>query len=886
MADSRIVQVNIEDHMKAAYIDYSMSVIVSRALPDVRDGLKPVHRRVLFGMNEMGMSYNKAHKKSARIVGDVLGKYHPHGDASVYDTLVRMAQEWSLRYPLIDGQGNFGSIEGDSAAAMRYTEARLRRLSDELLSDIDKDTVDFHLNYDDTLEEPTVLPAKFPNLLVNGAEGIAVGMATKMLPHNLREVIAGTIAMVDNPEITVAGLMEYIKAPDFPTGGTIYGTSGVKEGYETGRGRVVVRGKAEIQNHGNKEIIIITEMPYQINPAVLHLKIEELAVEKRIEGISEVRNETNKEGVRLVIELKRDAAANVVLNQLYKLTPLQSSYGINNVVLVKGRPMTLNLKEILEEFIKFRIEVIIRRTKFELKKAEDRAHILEGLLVALDDMDRIISQIRASKTPDEAQVALTSSTYNLKDNTAQTIGVFTEGGSLSKTYNLTDVQAKAILEMRLQRLTGLERDKIQNEYEELKKHINYLNSILASEELQRGIIKTELTEISDRFGDERRTEIIHADGDISMEDLIAAEEMVVTISHLGYIKRTAVSEFKAQNRGGRGSRGSKTRNEDFVEHMFIANSHDYLLFFTERGKCYWLRAYEIPEGTKTSSGRVMTNILSMPSDDKVRAYIKIKDLGDEEFLKSNYIIFCTKNGVIKKTSVDAFSRPRNGGIIAIEIRENDQLIEAKLTNGNNQILLANRNGRTIRFDESRVRAMGRATEGVAGIEIDEDGVDQVVGMICVEKEDPSVSVLIISENGYGKRSDVDEYRLVNRGGRGVRTMNVTDKTGKVVAIKSVSDIDDLMITTKDGITIRMSAADIRIMGRATQGVRVIRLDDGEEIADVALIRDATTQDEVETESIEIGITSENGAGNGVENNTENNTENEGNNEEGIENVEE
>lgn len=865
MADSKIVQVNIEDHMKAAYIDYSMSVIVSRALPDVRDGLKPVHRRVLFGMNEMGMSYNKAHKKSARIVGDVLGKYHPHGDASVYDTLVRMAQDWSLRYPLIDGQGNFGSIEGDSAAAMRYTEARLRRLSDELLSDIDKDTVDFHLNYDDSLEEPTVLPAKFPNLLVNGAEGIAVGMATKMLPHNLNEVIAGTIALVDNPELTVAGLMEYIKAPDFPTGGTIYGTAGVREGYETGRGRVVVRGKAEIQTHGNRDVIVVTEMPYQINPAVLHLKIEELAIDKRIEGISEVRNETNKEGVRLVIELKRDAVANVVLNQLYKLTPLQSSYGINNVVLVKGRPMTLNLKEILEEFIKFRIEVIIRRTKFELRKAEDRAHILEGLLVALDDLDRIISQIRASKTPDEAQTSLTSSTYKLNDNTAQIIGVFTEGGDLKKVYNLTDVQAKAILEMRLQRLTGLERDKIQHEYEELKKHINYLNSILVSEELQRGIIKTELTEISDRFGDARRTEIIHADGDISMEDLIAAEEMVVTISHLGYIKRTAVSEFKAQNRGGRGSRGSKTRNEDFVEHMFIANSHDYLLFFTERGKCYWLRAYEIPEGTKTSSGRVMTNILSMPSDDKVRAYIKIKDLGDEEFLKSNFIVFCTKNGVIKKTAVDAFSRPRNGGIIAIEIRENDQLIEAKLTNGNNQILIANRNGRTIRFDESRVRAMGRATEGVAGIEIDDDGADQVVGMICVEKDDPSVSVLVISENGYGKRSEVDEYRLVNRGGRGVTTMNVTDKTGKVVAIKSVSDIDDLIITTKDGITIRMSAADIRVMGRATQGVKVIRLDDGEEIADVALIRDATGQDEGEA-TVEIDITIDNNSnGNGIEN---------------------
>lgn len=850
MADSRIVQVNIEDHMKAAYIDYSMSVIVSRALPDVRDGLKPVHRRVLYGMNEMGMSYNKAHKKSARIVGDVLGKYHPHGDASVYDTLVRMAQDWSLRYPLIDGQGNFGSIEGDSAAAMRYTEARLRRLSDELLDDIDKDTVDFHLNYDDTIMEPGVLPAKFPNLLVNGAEGIAVGMATKMLPHNLTEVVNGTTALIDNPQLTVLELMEHIKAPDFPTSGIIYGTSGIREAYETGRGRVVVRGKAEIQNHGNKETIVITEMPYQVNPAVLHLKIEELAVDKKIEGISEVRNETNKEGVRLVIELKRDAAANIVLNQLYKLTPLQSSYGINNVVLVKGRPMTLNLKEILEEFIKFRIEVIIRRTKFELRKAEDRAHILEGLLVALDDLDRIIDTIRASKNPDEAQAALTSDSYNLSDNTAQVIGIYTEGGVLSKTYMLSDIQAKAILEMRLQRLTGLERDKIKNEYEEIKKHIDYLKSILASEQLQRDIIKAELIEIKDRFGDDRRTEVVHAEGDILMEDLIAAEEMVVTISHLGYIKRTAVSEFKAQNRGGRGSRGSKTRNEDFVEHMFVANSHDYLLFFTERGKCYWLRAYEIPEGTKTSSGRVIQNILSMPSEDKVRAYIKIKDLNDETFLKSHFIIFCTKNGLIKKTAVDAFSRPRNGGIIAIEIRENDQLIEAKLTNGDNEILIANRNGRTIRFDESRVRPMGRAAEGVAGIEIDEDGEDQVVGMICVEKGDPTASVLVISENGYGKRSDVEEYRLVNRGGRGVTTMSITEKTGKVVAIKRVSDTDDLMITTKDGITIRMAASDIRVMGRATQGVRVIRLEEGEEIADVALIREVANEEEANSTTTE------------------------------------
>ena len=838
-ANQRIVQVNIEDHMKSAYIDYSMSVIVSRALPDVRDGLKPVHRRVLYGMSELGVTYNKAHKKSARIVGEVLGKFHPHGDGSVYDALVRMAQEWSLRYPLVDGQGNFGSIEGDSAAAMRYTEVRMRRIADELLSDIDKETVDFGLNFDDTLEEPTVLPAKFPNLLVNGAEGIAVGMATKMLPHNLTEVINGTIALIDNGEMTVTDLMQFIKAPDFPTGGIIYGTSGIHEAYETGRGRVVLRGKADIVNHGGRDSIVVTEVPYQSNPAVLQLKIAELVDDKRIDGITEVRNETSKEGVRLVVEVRRDASASVVLNQLYKLTPLQSSFGINNVVLVRGRPMTLNLKEILEEFIKFRIEVIIRRTKFELRKAQERAHILEGLLVAIDDLDRIITLIRASKNPDEAQDALVSSSYKLSDATAELIGVFTEG-VLAKTYTLSDIQAKAILEMRLQRLTGLERDKVKNEYDEIRKQITYFQSVLASEEVQRGIIKTELTEIRDRYGDARRTDIVHAEGDISMEDLIASEEMVVTISHLGYMKRIAVSEFKAQGRGGRGSRGSKTRNEDFVEHMFVTNSHDYLMFFTEKGRCHWMRSYEIPEGTKTSAGRVIQNILSIPSDEKVRAYIKIKNLNDVDFLKNHFILFCTKDGVIKKSPLEAFSRPRSGGIIAIDIRENDQLIEAKLTNGSNQIMIANRNGRTIRFDESRVRPMGRGAAGVNGIDIDDDGQDQVVGMICVEKDDPSVSVLIISDNGYGKRSEVDEYRLVNRGGRGVATMNVTEKTGKVVAIKSISDADDLMITTKNGITIRMSAKDIRIMGRATQGVRVIRLDEGEEIGDVALIRDAAS----------------------------------------------
>ncbi|MDZ7881327.1 MAG: DNA gyrase subunit A [Saprospiraceae bacterium] len=872
MSESRVIQVSIEDHMKSAYIDYAMSVIVSRALPDVRDGLKPVHRRVLFGMNEMGMSYNKAHKKAARIVGDVLGKYHPHGDTSVYDALVRMAQDWSLRYPLIDGQGNFGSIEGDSAAAMRYTEARMRRLADEMLSDIDKNTVDFQFNYDDTLEEPTVLPAKFPNLLVNGAEGIAVGMATRMMPHNMREVIDGTVAMIDNPAITVAELMQFIKAPDFPTGGVIYGTSGIKEAYETGRGRVVVRGRADIKNHNGRESIIINEVPYQINPAVLVQKIEELAVEKKIEGISEVRNESNKEGIRLVIEVKRDGAANIILNQLYKMTPLQSSYGINNVVLVNGRPQLLNLQRLIEEFIKFRLEVIVRRTQFELKKAQDRAHILEGLYIALDDLDRIIELIRAAKTPDEAQQSLMATTFNLSDAVAQMV-LQTEGGTPSKTYNLSEVQAKAILEMRLQRLTGLERDKIKHEYDELRKHILHLNAILGDEVMRRDIIKTELKDIRDRYGDERKTEIELQDGDISIADMIEVEEVVVTISHLGYIKRIAVSEFKAQNRGGRGSRGTKTRNEDFVEHMFVANTHDYLLFFTEKGKCHWLRTYEISEGTKTSAGRVIQNILSIPADDKVRAYVKIKDLTDVEFAQSNFIIFATKQGLVKKTSVEHFTRPRNGGITAIAIREDDELLEAKLTNGNCQIMLANRNGRTIRFPESRVRPMLRSSTGVAGLELDEDGEDRVTNMISVEADDELTSVLVVSENGIGKRSSVEAYRLVNnRGGRGVSTMQVSEKTGKIVALKAVRDTDDLIITTKVGITIRMAASDIRVQGRATQGVRIIRLDEGEEIADVAVVRDFATEDAeiVDSENTENVVATLTGVENteGVESDTD------------------
>ena len=854
MSNDRIIKVNIEDHMKAAYIDYSMSVIVSRALPDVRDGLKPVHRRVLYGMSELGIAYNKAHKKSARIVGEVLGKYHPHGDSSVYDTLVRMAQDWSLRYPLIDGQGNFGSMDGDSPAAMRYTEVRFRRIADEILADYNKETVDFRLNFDDTLEEPTVLPTKVPNLLINGSSGIAVGMATNMMPHNLTEVVDGIVAAIDNPTITIPELMEFIKAPDFPTGGTIYGMEGVREAFMTGRGRVVVRGKTEIESKAGREQIIIREIPYQVNKAQLVMKIAELVNDKKIDGITDVRDESDREGIRVVIELRRDAIASVILNQLYKLTPLQNSYGVNNVALVNGRPMILNLKDLIEEFIKFRIEVVVRRTRFELRKAEERAHILEGLYVALDALDRIISIIRGSKTPDEAQAALTDEVFQLNDITATVVGVYEEG-NLKKTYVLSDIQAKAILEMRLQRLTGLERDKIKNDYDELKKLIAHLKELLASEQLQRDVIKGELSEIKERYGDARRTDFVVAEGEISAADLIEAEEVVITISKLGYIKRIAASEFRAQGRGGRGARGTKTRLEDFVEQMFVVNSHDYLLFFTEKGKCYWLRGYEIPEGSKNSAGRVIQNILAMPADDKVLAFVKIKDLNDENYINNNFIIFCTKNGVIKKTAVEAFSRPRNGGIIAIDIREDDQLIEAKLTDGKSEILLANRNGRTIRFAESRVRSMGRNSSGVNGIEIDDDGADQVIGMIAVNEDEKDYSVLIISEKGFGKRSEIDEYRMTNRGGKGVKTMNITEKTGKVVAIKMVKDVDDLMITTKAGITIRLSAADMRIQGRATMGVKVIRLDEGEEIAGVAVIREVPLPESElsDTESIDGAI---------------------------------
>ncbi len=826
--------------MKSAYIDYSMSVIVSRALPDVRDGLKPVHRRVLYGMSDLGLSYNKSHKKSARIVGEVLGKYHPHGDSSVYDTMVRMAQDWSLRYPLVDGQGNFGSMDGDSPAAMRYTEARLRRISDEMLADINKDTVDFALNFDDTLEEPTVLPARIPNLLVNGASGIAVGMATNMLPHNLSEVIDGVVATIDNPEITIDELMQYIKAPDFPTGGIIFDYQGIKDAFHTGRGRVVVRGKAEIiTDNRDRETIIISEIPYQVNKANLVAKIAELVGEK-IEGISDVRDESDRDGLRIVVEVKRDAMASVVLSKLYKFTPLQTSYGVNNIALVDGRPVVLNLKDIIREFIKFRIEVIVRRTRYDLAKALSRAHILVGLLIALDYLDEVIALIRASSTPDEARTGLMAGDF-IDDKAAfwKKFGALVEEAQTGDLVVLegnvlSEQQAKAILEMRLQKLTGLERDKIRDEYNEIKALIDHLRSILESEEKQRDIIKEELADIKERYGDDRRSEISLEAGDISIEDLIKDEKVVVTISHLGYIKRTPSSEYRTQGRGGRGSQGSRTRDADFVEHMFVATNHNYLMLFTEQGRCHWLRIFEIPEASKNSAGRVIQNILAIPKDDKVRAYIIVKDLTDADFLNSHYIMFCTKNGVVKKTSVEAYSRPRTNGINAITINDGDQLLEARLTTGDSQIFLASRSGSAIRFEESKVRPMGRTAAGVRGISLADEN-DKVVGMICIDPNDTDVAVLVLSEKGMGKRSDFQEYRLTNRGGKGVRTMMVTDKTGALVAIKAVKDESDLMITSRSGVVIRTRVEEIRVMGRATQGVKVIRLDAKDEIADVTVV---------------------------------------------------
>lgn len=805
----KIVRVNIENQMKAAYIDYSMSVIVARALPDIRDGLKPVHRRVLYGMLDLGVLSNRSYKKSARIVGEVLGKYHPHGDQSVYDAMVRMAQEWSLRYPLVDGQGNFGSIDGDSPAAMRYTEARLRKIAEELLDDIEKDTVDFRNNFDDSLQEPTVLPGRIPNLLINGASGIAVGMATNMPPHNLSEVIDGIIAYIDNHEITIPELMKFIKAPDFPTGGVIYGYDGVRDAFETGRGRIVVRGETKIETEDNgRESLIAISIPYQVNKAEMIKKTADLINDKKIEGISDIRDESDRNGMRIVYELKRDAITNVVLNKLYQLTALQSSFSVNNIALVKGRPQMLNLKQLILHFVEHRHEVIIRRTRYDLNEAEKRAHVLEGLLIALDHIDEVIALIRASKTPDEARVGL------------------------MEKFALSEIQAKAILDMRLQRLTGLERDKIKEEYEALLKMIEYYQSILADENLRMEIIKDELKEIKEKYGDEPRTDIIYSAKDFRIEDTIADENVVITISHMGYIKRTVLSEYRKQNRGGRGARGSDIRDEDFLEHLYIASMHNYMLFFTEKGKCFWLRVFEIPEGSKVSKGRAIQNMINIEPDDKIRAIINVKDLKDDEYLKNTFIILCTKKGTIKKTSLNAYSRPRLNGINAINIKDDDTLLEARLTNGASEMIMALRSGRAIRFNETKVRPMGRNATGVRGISLSGKD-DEVVGMICLDSD--NFDILVVSENGYGKRSKLEDYRVTNRGGKGVKTLNITEKTGKLISIKNVTDNDDLMIINKSGLIIRLGVADLRVMGRATQGVRLINLKDNDAIAAVAKV---------------------------------------------------
>lgn len=829
--DGRIIQINIEEQMKTAYIDYSMSVIVGRALPDVRDGLKPVHRRVLFGMNELGNNSNKPYKKSARVVGEVMGKFHPHGDKAIYDTIARLVQPWTMRYPLVDGQGNFGSVDGDDPAAMRYTEVRMQRIAEAMLEDIEKETVDFTLNFDDTLEEPTVLPTRIPNLLVNGASGIAVGMATNIMPHNLSEVVDGLVAYIDDREITIEDLIKHVKAPDFPTGGIIYGYEGVKQGFETGRGRVVVRGKINVETtKAGRERLVIYELPYQINKAVLHQKIAQLADDKIIEGISEVRDESDREGMRLVIDLKREAIANVVVNQLYKYSELQTSYGINNVALVKGRPRILNLKDLLSEFVEFRHEVVLRRTRYDLRKAEEKAHILEGYLIALDHLDEVIALIRASRTPDEAKEGLMSK------------------------FGLTEIQSKAILELRLQRLTGMERDKIKEEYDEIMKLIAYLKEVLADEALRFKIIKDELLEVKKKFGDERKTEIQYLASEMRIEDIIAEEDVVITISHLGYIKRTSAYDYRQQKRGGRGAIGGKTREEDYIEHLFVASTHHTMLFFTEKGRCFWLKVYEIPEGDKQSKGRAIQNLITLPTDDKIRAIIDIKDLGDKDFINSNYIVLCTKNGIIKKTLLEEFSRPRQNGVNAITINEGDQLLEAKLTNGNSEMMMAIQSGRAIRFPENTVRDTGRGAIGVRGIEVDNEK-DEVVGMICVNKEDESRTVLVVSEKGFGKRTSIEEYRITNRGGKGVKTINITEKTGNLIAILDVTEKDDLMITCKSGITIRMAVADIREAGRATQGVRLIRLDDNDEIAAVARL-DEQEEEEIASEAASEGATGE------------------------------
>jgi DNA gyrase subunit A len=821
MADN-IIPINIEDEMRGAYIDYSMSVIVSRALPDVRDGLKPVHRRVLFGMSELGVNYNKAYKKSARIVGEVLGKYHPHGDASVYDTMVRMAQPWSLRYPLVDGQGNFGSIDGDSPAAMRYTEARLKRIADEMLADINKETVDFQPNFDDSLQEPTVLPAKVPNLLINGTSGIAVGMATNMAPHNLSEVIDGTVAYIDNNDITIHELMEHIKAPDFPTGATIYGVTGIKSAFETGRGRVVMRANATIETLPNgKEQIIVTEIPYMVNKANMIEKTAALVNEKKIEGITDIRDESDRDGLRIVYDLRKDAMSSIVLNNLYKYTQLQSSFGVNNVALVKGRPMTLNLKDQIVYFVEHRHEVVVRRTEFELKEAEKRAHILQGYLIALDNLDAVIKLIRESRDPDVA-----------KDG-------------LMANFGMSEIQAKAVLELRLQRLTGMEREKIVKEYEEIMKLITYLNSVLADKGLRMQIIKDELAEMKERYGDERRTQIVHSSDDISMEDIVADDEMLITISHQGYIKRTPLTEYRTQGRGGVGSKGAGTKEDDFTEHLFIATNHNYLLIFTDSGKVFWLKVYQIPEGNKTAKGRALQNLIQIEASEKVCAVINVKTLSDDDYINNNFLIMCTEQGTIKKTTLEAYSRPRAGGINAITIHEGDSLLDVRLTRGNDEIVIALKSGRAIRFNESQVRPMGRTAAGVRGVTL-QDEQDKVVGLCAVNS--PDINLLVVSEKGYGKRSDINDYRITNRGGKGVKTINITDKTGALVAIKEVTDNDELMIINKTGITIRIEVADLRVMGRATQGVRLIKLNEDDEISSVAKIeRFAAINDELKAE---------------------------------------
>ena len=822
--DNRIISINIEEQMKSAYIDYSMSVIVGRALPDVRDGLKPVHRRILFAMNELGMDYNKPTRKCARIVGEVLGKYHPHGDTAVYDALVRMAQEWNTRYPTIDKQGNFGSPDGEGPAAMRYTEARMQRLAGFMMDDIDKDTVDFQLNFDDSIDEPTVLPTRIPHLLINGSSGIAVGMATNMLPHNLSEVIDGCIAYIENREITIDELVQHVKAPDFPGGGIIFGMEGVKAAMHTGRGRVVLRGKVTIDTKANgREQIIINQVPYQVSRDVLTARIGQLVVEKIIDGITHVNNESNeKEGTRIVIDVRKDAVANVIVNQLYKFTDLQTSYGINNVAIVKGRPRILNLKDLISSFIEFKHEVVVRRAKYQLKEAEKKAHILQGYLIALDHLDEVIRLIRNAVNPEQAKEGLIAN------------------------FEMSEIQAKAVLELRLQRLTGMEINKIKEEYEEIMKLITYLKDLLSDELKRYDLIKTELIEVKDKFGDARRTEITYLDNEVRIEDLIKEEDVVITVSHLGYIKRTPADEYRAQKRGGRGSIGGKTRQEDYIEHLFVASTHHTLLFFTEKGRCYWLKVYEIPDGEKQGKGRAIQNLMQLPQDDKIRAIIDVKNLQDEEFVNSHYIVLCTKQGIIKKTDLADFSRPRANGVNAITIVEGDQLLNAKMTDGNSEIMLAVKSGRAIRFPEAKVRSTGRGAIGVSGIEVD-DATDEVVGMICVNVEDKTRTVLVVSEKGYGKRTAVDEYRVTNRGGKGVKTISVTEKTGKLVGILDVTEKEDLMITCVSGITIRTSIAQISEQGRATQGVKLIRLDDEDEIAAITNLDVVVEQVEVETD---------------------------------------